>query len=187
MAIGSGLGSSFGLSTETTYGTYVAPTTFLFHESADLQPTDGRVTARRSRPAASAPRRAPRADHVQRQRGPQDRPGDQGPGKLWQAIMGGTSTSTSGASSSYTQVHTLDGTAKSLSLQTGRPLRSGASVIPATVVGAVVTSAEVSCDANDIAKLSVGFDGRKWDNSTALATVSYPSPAPPCSRGCSPR
>ena len=45
MAIGSGLGSSFGLSTETTYGTYVAPTTFLFHESADLQPTDGRVTA----------------------------------------------------------------------------------------------------------------------------------------------
>ena len=56
MAIGSGLGSSFGLS-ETTYGTYVAPTTFLFHESADLQPTDGRVTAPTIKAAAGpAPR-----------------------------------------------------------------------------------------------------------------------------------
>ena len=179
MAIGSGLGSSFGLSTETTYGTYVAPTTFLFHESADLQPTDGRVTAPTIKAGGLGPRAA---HHVQTTyNASADLKTDlvtNGLGKLWQAIMGGTSTSTSGASSSYTQVHTLDGTAKSLTLQTGRPLRSGASVIPATVVGAVVTSAEVSCDANDIAKLSVGFDGRKWDNSTALATVSYPSPAP---------
>jgi hypothetical protein len=179
MAIGSGLGSSFGLSTETVYGTYVAPATFLYHESADLQPTDGRVTAPTIKAGGLGPRAA---HHVQTTyNASADLKTDlvaKGLGKLFQAIMGGTSTSTSGGSSSYTQVHTLAGDFKSLSLQTGRPLRSGASVVPATVVGAVVTSAEVSCDASDVAKLSVGFDGRKWDNTTALATVSYPTPAP---------
>ena len=42
MAIGSGLGSSFGFSRESTYGTYVAPTKFLRAKSYTISRTQER-------------------------------------------------------------------------------------------------------------------------------------------------
>ncbi len=172
--IPSGLGSSFGFATETTYGTAVTVTKFLYADSPNLQPKDGRVTAQTIKAGGLGPRSA---HHVQTTYNASASAKmnllTKGMGQLWQAILGGASTSTSGGSSSYTQVHTLSGEPKSLTLQSGRPLRSGASVIPATVTGAIVTSAEVSCDATGLGELNVDFDGRKWDNSTAFASPSF--------------
>ena len=43
MAIGSGMGSSFGFSAETTYGTRVAPAKFVKHRSAAINRVPNRV------------------------------------------------------------------------------------------------------------------------------------------------
>lgn len=174
MTIGSGLASQVGWSSETVYGTYVAPTVFTRGKTYNVARTSER----------------PQGDGIQT--------GVQGPlaahytettkggtasltldvtstslGKILQAVTGGTSAVT-GASSPYTHTHTLgDDFGKSLTVQIGVPQRAGV-VTPMALCGSKVTSAEFSCAVGGFLGATIAFNGRLFDDTTALAAASYP-------------
>lgn len=173
MAVGSGIGSQFGFSAESVYGTYVAPTKFPRHKSVSIKPTNKRVQGESIQPGVLGPLAA---HYVETTIGAEATVAldvqTSGFGLLLQAITGGTSTSTVSTTPAYTQTHTLgDPYGKSLTLQSGRPTRAG-TVVPATLKGGKVTSAEFSCEVGGLLGLNLTFDGQSWDNTTALAVAS---------------
>lgn len=181
MAVGSGISSQFGFGVESTYGTGVTPTKFIHHTAVDLQPVRERVQG----DSIQAGLLGPLGTHfVETTKGAEGSLSAEveknGWGRIFEAITGGTSTSglASGGSSSYEQVHTLGDTyGKSLTLQAGRSVRGGA-VVPATIKGAKVVSAEFSAEVGGMLTANVSFDGQDWDNSTALATAVYVATKP---------
>ena len=96
-------------------------------------------------------------------------------GALWKVAIGSSIvTPTVITGTSYKQVHqTGDLLGKSLTIQVGRPEPSTQTVKPHTIAGAKCTGWEFSVADNEVAKLSMSFDG--WDEATAtaLATASY--------------
>lgn len=178
---GSGIKSQFGFGVESTYGTAVTVNKFIAHTSVDLQPVRNRVQGDGIQAGTLGPRGAHYVETTTAATGSVSAEvAKNGFGRLLEAIMGGTSTSglASGGSTAYEQVHTLGDTyGKSLTLQAGRPVRAG-TVIPATVAGAKVTSADFSCEVGGLLTTNVSFDGRVWDNSTALATAVYVDTSP---------
>jgi hypothetical protein len=97
-------------------------------------------------------------------------------GGLWKAAIGSTVTTPTvvTAGQSWKQVHqTGDLLGKALTVQVGRPQASDGTVKAHTYTGCKVTGWEFSVSDNEIAKLSLDFDG--WDEATAtaLATASY--------------
>lgn len=179
MAIGSGLGGQVGYSTETTWGTRVAPAKFLRATSFNINRDPTRVQgegiqagtlgnygAHYVETAESAS--ASLAFDVQ----------TSGLGPLLQAITGGTSTITQNATSAaWTQVHTLGDPMKSLTMQIGVPYRGG-TVYAQEIQGAKVTSAEFACDVTDRLTCTVNLDGKKYDSAQTLATASYTASKP---------
>jgi len=176
MAIGSGIGSQFGFSAESVYGTYVAPTKFLRARSYALRPAYQREQGSGIQTGVLGPIGAHYVQTTEGAEGSVDFDVQtNGLGLIWQAITGGTSTSTNTTGSVYTQTHALGDTyGKSLSFQTSRPTRAGTAV-PATLKGGKITSAEFSCETAGILGCSLSIDGQAWDNTTALAVASYVS------------
>ena len=177
MAIGSGLGASFGYSAETTYGTYVAPTRFTEFTSEDLKRNvnfaqgGGLAAGRLARPMS---RRI-----ITNEDGSgsitMDAP-NQKLGLLLQALMGTTVTPVQqGATTAYLQTHALaDNTGKFLTLQKGVPQTDGV-VKPFTFLGSKVTSAEFSCGVNEFLSAKFEFDSKQVVDNQTLAAPSYPS------------
>ena len=176
MAIGSGLGSSFGFSSEGgTYGTYVAPTKFVRHKSASVQKSATRVQGEgiqsgqygmllsQFQEATTGGTGSVTFD-VQ----------SKGLGVLLNTLMGGTVTPTQqGASAAYLQTHTLsDPFGKSMSVQVGLPQRGG-TVTPATLTGAKVTEMQFQCGVNTVLSATATLDAKSYENTTSLASVSY--------------
>jgi hypothetical protein len=174
MAVGSGLGSTFGFSAESVYGTYVAPTKFPRHKTVSIKPTNQRVQGESIQGGILG---SIGAHYVETTVGAEATVEldvqTSGLGLILQAITGGTSTSTVSTTPAYTQTHTLgDPYGKSLTLQAGRPTRAGTAV-PATLKGGKVTAAEFSCEVGGLLGLSLTVDGQAYDNTTALAVASY--------------
>lgn len=96
-------------------------------------------------------------------------------GGLWKAALGSSvTTPTLVLGSAYKQVHqTGDLLGKSLTIQVGRPQPSDGVVKAHTYSGCKVTGWEFSVSDNEVAKMSLDFDG--WDEATAtaLATAAY--------------
>ena len=178
---GSGIKSQFGFGVESTYGTAVTPNKFIAHTSFDLQPVRNRVQGEGIQAGTLGPRGAHFVETTTAATGSLSAEvAKNGFGRLLEAIMGGTSTSAlaTGGTTAYEQVHTLgDVYGKSLTLQGGRPTRGG-TVVPATVAGAKVTSADFSCEVGGLLTTNVSFDGRVWDNTTTLATAVYVNTSP---------
>ena len=175
MAIGSGLGSQFGFSSESVYGTYVAPTKFLRARSYSLEPVRERVQGEGITSGGLGPLAAQYVETVKGATGEVELDAQTtAMGKLLNQITGGTSSSAAqGGTAAYLQTHTLGDTyGKSLTVPIGRPTRAGTAV-PANLVGGKITSAEWSCDVKDILKLKLSLDGQNYENTTALATASY--------------
>lgn len=177
MAIGSGLGSSFGVSAESTYGTYVAPTKFIRHKTASVQKSATRVQGEGIQAGIPADIGAQFVETVTGGTGTvafdvQSK----NMGLILQALMGTSVTpSQIGTSGAYTQTHTLaDPFGKSLTVQVGIPQRGG-TVTPATLKGAKVAKMDLNCAVDSVLSASVDFDAQAYENSTALATVSYTS------------
>ncbi|MFF5784185.1 phage tail tube protein [Streptomyces sp. NPDC012693] len=180
MAIGSGLGAQIGIAAESTYGTYVAPTTFpeFTKESLVLKKTTatssgiaaGRLMAQSSRRVVTQ-REAAGSIELE--------VANKGMGLLIQALMGTTVTPVQqGASAAYLQTHTLADTwGKSLTIQKGVPLTTGA-VTDKTFVGCKVVSAEFSCEVGGMLTASFEFDGKDCDETQTLAVASYTPAAP---------
>ncbi|MFB6675607.1 phage tail tube protein [Streptomyces sp. NPDC056390] len=180
MAIGSGLGAQLGISAETTYGTFVAPSKYIefTKESLVLKKTTaqsagiaaGRLLALSSRRVLTRREVSGSIDLEVT---------NKGMGILLQALMGTTVTPVQqGAGPAYLQTHTLADTAgKSLTIQKGVPLTTGA-VTDKTFLGCKVTSAEFACEVGGMLTSSYEFDGKDCDEAQTLATASYPAMAP---------
>lgn len=173
MAIGSGVGSQFGFSDESTYGTFVAPTIFLRATQAAVTPTYERPEGEGIQTGVLGNLQA---HHVQTTQAATANVSfdavTRGMGKILQWITGGTSGSSVNSSTSYTQTHTLAALTKAGSWQVGVPNRAG-TVTPMTLKGGMVTSAEFSCGQNEILSCSVEVDGQAFTTSESLASASY--------------
>lgn len=174
MAVGSGLGSQFGFSAESTWGTRVAPTKFLRAKSYSLNRDANRVQGEGMQSGVLGSLGAHFVETTEAGSGSVafDVP-PVGIGLLLQALTGGTSTSAQqAATTAYLQTHTLGDPMSSLTVQIGVPYRGG-TVYCEELQGAKVASAEFSCEVGGILGATFNFDAKKWDNSQTLATASY--------------
>lgn len=177
----SGLYSQFGVAKETTYGTYVAPSRFFHMSGFDLQPDYNRVQAE----SFAAGRLTHRGEqYVDTTFGATGQLTSEvmttGWGLLLEQVFGTGASVQNASTVAYTQTFTLSNTVgKSLSLQGSRPIAGSA--VPVTVKGAKVTSFDLFCTTDGLLSATVGFDGREIDNTTALATATYPASARPWS------
>lgn len=180
MAIGSGLGAQLGISAESTYGTFVAPSKFIefTKESLVLKKTTaqssgiaaGRLLALSSRRVLTRKEVSGSIDLEVT---------NKGMGLLLQALMGTNVTPVQQATSTaYLQSHVLADTAgKSLTIQKGVPLTTG-TVTDKSFLGCKVTSAEFSCEVGGMLTASFEFDGKTCDETQTLAAASYPAMSP---------
>lgn len=181
MAIPSGLGTTFGLAKETTYGTAVTPTRYweVNSEGLDFTPTNFQGGGLRG---SGLTRRAARRTRTLRNGG--------GPTPLYvptkgfglgiQAMLGSSATATQQASTTaYRQVHTLGNTLPSFTLQkaVSRAIAAGTQNVY-TFKGSVVTQWEISCTQGEVVAASLTWDSRDVDRDTSTAgTPSYSTTA----------
>lgn len=177
MAIGSGLQASLGVSKETTYGTYVAPTKFFEFMNESLkkersivqggglaagrfaQLGSQRVTANESG-SGSWETSVPLA----------------GFGVILQQLFGGTVVpAQQAATAAYLQTIPLVDTAgKSLTVQVGKPSTDG-TVNPYSYLGGKITQAEFSCGKDEFLSAKLDMDFKQVVETQVLATPSYPT------------
>jgi len=174
MAIGSGLGSSLGMSAVTaTYGAYVAPTRFFRARTYSINRVANRVQGEGIASGNLLPLGAHYVETTEAANASIELDVQtKGFGLLLQAITGGTSTIT-GATGAYAQVHTLgDPYGKNHFWQIGAPYRSG-TVVGQSLRGGKVASAEFSCEAGGILGVTVDIDGQQFNATDTYATPSY--------------
>lgn len=173
MAIGSGAGAYFGVSPESTWGTYVAPTRFL--------PGDFTVTPQHTTQSvgggAAAGRLAP-LDQVETQKwGTGHYEGDvlrTGFGLLLQHVAGGSAAPVQqAATAAYLQTHVLgDNYGKGLSAQAVVPNVPG-TAYPFTGYGGKVASTTFSCAKGEKLKIASDLWFQKVDEVQAAAAAGY--------------
>lgn len=175
MAIGSGLGSSFGMAPEVTYGTYVAPTRFLegtaaLTKSKQIYQGGGMAAGRMVQPGG-------RRYVTSRSAGGSFATTvfSKNMGLLLNGIMGGTVTPVQqGATTAYLQTHTLgDPFGKFFTMQSGIP-DLGGTARPYTFLGCQVVAAEFSCELNGALTCSFEVEARDVTEAQTLAAPSYP-------------
>lgn len=179
MAIGSGLGSQVGFSTESTWGTRVAPTKFVRGTAYAANRAQNRVQGEGLQAGVIGNIGAHYVETTEAGEGSLSCDiQTNGFGPLLQALTGGTSTIVQQeATAAWLQTHTLGDPVKSLTVQVGTPYRTG-TVFVQELQGAKVTSAELSCSADSILTGSFNFDAKKYDSSQTLATATYVSANP---------
>ncbi|GLP71039.1 hypothetical protein TUSST3_76590 [Streptomyces sp. TUS-ST3] len=180
MAIGSGLGAQLGISAESSYGTFVAPSKFLefTKESLVLKKTTAQsmgIAAGRLLPLSS--RRVLTRKEVQGSL--EMEVVNKGMGVILQQLMGTSVTPVQqGVTTAYLQSHILASVAgKSLTIQKGVPLTSG-TVTDKTLVGCKITSGEFSCGVGEMLTASFEIDGKDCDETQTLAAASYSNMSP---------
>lgn len=178
MAIGSGLGGSLGVATQTSsYTTRVAPDTFLKAKSFSINRTQERVQGEGIQSGVFGDL----LDHYEETiNGAEatvslDVP-SRGFGKFLNVLMGGTVTATQiGTTGAYTQTHTLaDPLGKYLTVQVGAPYRGG-TVSVQELVGGKVLSGEFECDVKGLLTANLQIDGYSFSSAQTLAAPSYVS------------
>lgn len=174
MAIGSGLGASWGMKKETTYVTGVTVDRWIPFTSAVIKPE----ITREPLVGMAAGRVAPVDALVTGRRGTGTL-ACQVPstkfGAILQQIFGSTPTPTQqAATTAYLQAYTLtaDLLGMSFTAQVGAPLTTG-TANPYTGTGGKVVSAEFSGDTNGICSASLDMAFQQVVDSTALASPSY--------------
>lgn len=184
MPHGSGLDAQLGIGNETTYGTRVAPATFLPFESESLALTQEYIA---NQPLMSGVMVQPQGYHVSSTRSVEGSVEmllhDRGMGKIMNLLTGDsvTSVTPSGATNARTQTFPIGLTSpvgKSVSLQVGRPDVTG-TVRPFDYVGCKVTEATISVEAGAAATLSLSVDGRDEKTDQTLGTPTYSASARP--------
>ncbi|MFE7927786.1 phage tail tube protein [Streptomyces sp. NPDC057456] len=180
MAIGSGLGAQLGISAESTYGTYVAPTKFVefTKEGLALKKTTAQsagIAAGRLLPLSSRRvlTRREGAGSIEME------VTNKSMGLLLQALMGTSVTPVQQAvTAAYLQTHTLASVAgKSLTIQKGVPLTTG-TVTDKTFLGCKITSGEFSCGVGEMLTASFEVDAKDVDETQTLAAASYSNMSP---------
>lgn len=184
MAFGSGLDGQFGIAAESTYGAFVAPTKFLEVESESIAL---QVTSLESRPLTAG-----LFDRTGRHKEKITGAGgdvivtfiNKNMGLLMEAALGKVVSAQVASTTEYTQTATPDTVTgkrgKSYTVQVGRPQTDG-TVIPFNFLGGKVVGWEFATALNDLLKMTTTWDFKTVENSSALATPSYPASAEPFS------
>lgn len=174
MAFGSGLGSSFGLVDESTYGTYVAPTRWLRHTSGNIKPEISREPiwglAAGQVAATTAVVTGRRATGQWAGQVPSTKFG-----LVLKHLMGTAPTPVQQAATvaylaSFGAI--ADNYGKSFTAQLGVPLTTG-TVQSYTGTGGKVTAAEFSSDLNGVLTSTVDMAFQNIVDSQTLAAPSY--------------
>lgn len=172
MPVGSGLGSSFGVAAEATYGTYTAPSRFFEARAFNVK----KVQNVQSLVGIAAGRPAPAEEVVTTTASTGNLQTDvtrKGFGLLLAHLMGSsTSPVQQGATAAYLQTHSWgDNFGKFLTLQSGLVNTAG-TVIPATATGCKITSGEFTCGVDELLQATFEFDGRTFTDAQSLAAPS---------------
>lgn len=173
MAIGSGLGASWGHVDESTYGTYVAPSRWLPGTSFNIKPEISREDVW----GIASGRFAPTDAVVTGRRGTGNWTG-QVPstkfGLMLKHLMGTAPTpAQQAATPAYLQAFTFaDNFGKFFTAQSAEPLTTGTNVVY-TGTGGKVLSAEFSSDVNGILNANVDMAFQNVVDSQSLAAPSY--------------
>ena len=176
MGIGSGIGSSFGMVPEVTYGTYVAPTRWVegvasLRKTKNIHQGGGMAAGRLMQPGsrrvvtwkAAGGQFACNVSSVRM-------------GHLLNGLMGGTVAPVQqGATTAYLQTHTLaDPFGKFYTMQSGVP-DLGGTARPYTFLGCQIDSAEFTCDLGGPLTSTWMVSSRDVTEGQTLAAPSYPA------------
>lgn len=184
MAHGSGLDAQLGIGNETTYGTRVAPTTFLPFESESLSLTQEYIA---NQPLMSGVMVQPQGLHTASTRSVEGSIEmlyfDRGMGKILNLLTGSSVTpaTPSGATNARTQTFPIGLTSpvgKSLSVQVGRPDTTG-TVRPFDYIGTKISEASIAVESGGAGTLSLNVDARDEKTDQSLATPTYSANAKP--------
>ena len=179
MAIGSGLGSQFGFSAETTWATRVAPAKFLRAKTYTLSRTSGETQGEGIQTGNFGDLASQYVEPISGGAGQVtlDVP-QRGAGVIWNTLMGGTVTPVLISGTSYTGTFPLADTLnKSMTVQTGNPRRDG-TVVVHELTGTKVIGAEFTCGMGEILTCSLDLDAKAWSDAQTLATAAYSAAAP---------
>lgn len=184
MPHGSGLDVVLGIGTESTYGTRVAPATWLPIESESLvlnkefiesQPLMNGVMVQQKGLLLSSTRTV--------EGGIEMSWFDRGLGKIFNLLCGGviSPATPGGATNTRTQTFPIGLTSpvgKSLSIQVGRG-DTGGTVRPFDYIGCKITELVITIESGQDAKLSFNVDGRDEKTDQTLGTPTYSAAAAP--------
>jgi hypothetical protein len=178
VAIGSGLGSQFGIAAQPSYDTYQAPVRFYEVTKAKVEKVKNTATWK----GLAAGRLGPRSDG----RVVTTKAGkvtidelvvtNKDMGLLLSQIFGGAPTPVAQSSpTALLQTHPLiDNFGRMFTGQQGNPL-TGGTVIAQSGIGAKVNSAEFACGVDDLLTVKIEADARDITEAQALAAASYPT------------
>lgn len=176
MAIGSGLGSSFGFVPESTYGTYVAPTRWV-EGSAALKKTKN-IHQGGAMAAGRLVQPGGRRYVTWKAGGGTFRSAVMSVrmGHLLNGLMGGTVTPVQqGGTPAYLQTHALaDPFGKFYTMQSGIP-DLGGTPRPYSFLGCQIDSGEFSCELGGGLMAAFSVTARDVTEAQALAAPSYPT------------
>lgn len=170
------LNAQLGARTETTYGTYIAPTQFFDFNSESVTATYGRIESDSIRPGRQFRSDTRFTNYVEGASGDIElEVSSKGFGFWLLHSLGSVST---GALTDMTYTHTftpanLNG--RFFTAQIGRPLYDGSTIVPWSYTGGKITglTLENSNDGNLMA--TIGCDFQNEVTSQTLATATYPT------------
>lgn len=176
MAIGSGLGSQFGFSAESTVNTRVAAAKFIRAKSFSLERVATRVQGEGIQTGNFGDLAAHYGETTYAGAGSVEFDvTDRTMGVLLNTLMGGSVTPSliGGTGSSYGATFNLADTyGKSMTVQGGLPRRDG-TVVVHELTGTKVTQATFSCGVGEFLSASFTFDSMGFSDSQTLASASY--------------
>jgi hypothetical protein len=177
MAVGSGLGSSFGVAEESVWSTAVVPTRFYPVDSVNVKLMKKPVQGQGLQAGTYVHQGSLRADTAYWAAG--DAQVDftsKQMGLLFKHALGSAAIAQNGVTAAWTQTWGLGNAANGLglTLQYGAPQANG-TVVPYTISGCKIDQWDISCAAQDIVKSKFTFIGQNVTTATALATPSYPT------------
>lgn len=173
MAVGSGIGASFGTVPEVTWGTQLAVTRWLAGRSFSIE----KQQEVQAISGVAAGRFAPPDEVVTSESGTGKWEGQltQTQFGLWlQHLMGSSAAPVQqAATTAYLQTHNWgDNFGKGLTCQMGTPNAAG-TANPVTGVGGKITKAEFSCGVNETLAANFEFDFKQYTEVPALAAPSF--------------
>ena len=174
MALYSGLDAQFGMVDESTWGTYVAPTTFLAFLGESLELVSERIESASIRAGDRVQSEDEWAVNTKGVSGSVDfELSTKGFGEIWEACLGGRSITTPGGSAPRDHTCTISDTVVPKTVQIGRPSTAAGAVQPYSYTGMKVTGWTFGQALDEMAKISVEWDGQAMSTSQALASASY--------------
>ena len=174
-SVGSGLGSSLGTASETTYGAFVTPTKWVEYGSHTLKWVPKRVVGTGLANGLLVQRDAQRVTTTQTVVGDVKTHGFyKGLGQWLGALMGSLTSAPvqQGGTTAYLQTHTLaDVFGQSLSIQAGIP-QLGGTIVPRNWAGCKVTKGVFECKLDEILTATFSVDGRSEETAAGRADAS---------------